>query len=96
MKRTIEILNSIFEKIKGRLLKYALFKIFGKVIGGFWGFLATEIGGRLIDKVIKPIYKYTIRKIYVAYKARQFKKSGEKVEEAKNENEFDDSFDDLN
>jgi len=95
MKRVIEYSRRLFEAIRGRLIKFALLKIFGRVIGGFWGFIATEVLGRIIDKIIKPGYKWAVRKLYVAYQKTKFKKKAVKVEEAKNENDFDNSFDDL-
>lgn len=76
-------------------MKVALFKIFGRVLGGPWGWIATEIGERLFTKVLKPLYQLTLRKVRVYIKKKTFKKKGKRVEEAKNENDFDSSFDDL-
>lgn len=95
MKRIIEILNSIFETFKGRIIKFALIKIFGRVVGGVKGYIITKIVGRLVDKVIKPAYKWATRKTYIFFKKFKFKKAGKKVEEAESENDFNDSFDDL-
>lgn len=93
--KIVEISKLIFEKLKGRIIQFALFKIFGRVIGGFWGFVATEIGGRLLDKALKPAWNWIVRKIFVKIKKTEVKKKGEKVEQAKTENDFDSSFDDL-
>lgn len=95
MKKIIEYSKVLFDNLRGRIIKFALLKIFGRVIGGFWGFLATEIIGRVVDKFLKPVYNWAIRKVYVYVNKINIKKKAVKVEEAKNENDFDRSVDDL-
>jgi len=95
VKGVIEYSRKLFIVLRGRIVAIALFKIFGRVIGGIWGIIATEIVGRLVDKIIKPIYKWSIRKLHVYHQSFNFKKKAIKLEEAKDEKSFNNSFDDL-
>ena len=95
MKDFVNWTNLIFEKLKGRIVKFALFKIFGRVLGGFWGFVATEIGERTFEKILKPSFNWIVRKIHVQLKKIETRRKARRVEEAKNESDFDRSFDDL-
>jgi len=95
MKKIIEYSKALFDNLRGRAIKFALLKIFGRTIGGVYGWMATEIIGRIIDKLLKPIYKWGIRKLYVHINKAKIKKKATKVEESKNEDDFDHAVDDL-
>lgn len=75
-------------------LKQILLKLL-KVGGGFKGMLASQAIDLAIEKVIKPIYQYVARKFKRLKKSQEIKKPISKYEESKNEQDFNNNFDDL-
>lgn len=95
MNKWIEISRAIFDQVKAYLIKGALLKIFGRVIGGFWGWIATSILGKVIEKYARPLWQKIIRGTYVFFKKIKFKKNAKKLEESESESDFDTNFDNL-
>lgn len=75
----------------GTLLKRYL----PKLAGGIWGTLITFFGGIVFDKLLKPVYDLVIRKSKAAINRLKRKPRARDLEEADNENDFNDSFDNM-
>ena len=70
-------------------------KFLPKVISGPWGWIISFVGEKLFDKVLRPAWNFLMIKIYAFTNWMLRKKRVERFEKAKNETDFDDSFDDL-
>ena len=93
--KIFEKLKSSWPTIRTWLAKTILKKIFPKVISGPWGWIVTLIVEKLFDQYLKPKWNLILSKAKATIKKMQRKKKVKDFEEAKNETDFDRSFDDL-
>lgn len=77
------------------LVKFLLSKVFPKMVGGPWSWLAMFFGKRIFDNYIKPSWFWLLRKGYALTRKWKRKAKAERLENADNETDFDDSFDDM-
>lgn len=88
-------LKSIWPVVRTWLVKTLLKKYLPKLISGPWGWIVTIFGEKLFDKAIKPAWNWLNRKAYAITQKWKRKPKAKRLENAKTENEFDDSFDDM-
>lgn len=93
---------SYFKKIKlfwptarTWLVKTLLKKYLPKLLTGPWGWIVTIFGEKLFDRVLKPSWDFIWRKAHSSWSKFKRRKKAKKLEEAKNESDFDDAFDDM-
>ena len=77
------------------VIKFALKKIFGAVVGGIKGFIATYIIGKLWDKWLKAPTLWLGRKIPIWIKRPFRKKKAKKLQGAKSEEDVDSAVDNM-
>ena len=70
-------------------------KVLGSTVGGFKGFLAKWLFGKLWDKIIKPLFLKGLRKATTAINRYKYKRKAKELNDADTKSEFDSATDDL-
>ena len=78
--------------IRKYFLKYGLFFI-GKRLAGPWGFIASKALPLFLDKIVRPIWLMTGRKISKYFRKKKGKKQAKEIRDAETN---DDVFDSIN
>lgn len=87
--------ESILNWLKEVFKKEAIKRMFGSAISGVKLFLAVTALNYIWKKYLGPAIRYLFRKIEIYFKRIKYNKKAERLENAKNENEFDSAADDL-
>ena len=88
-------LKSFWPTVRTWLVKTLLKKYLPKIVSGPWGWVVTFFGEKLFDKVLKPGWNWVTRKAYALTRKWKRKSKAKKLENAKTESDFDDSFDNM-
>ena len=89
------IRHTIEKWLRKLVIKFALKKIFGALVGGIKGFIASYILGKLWDRILKPAVLWLGRKVPIWIKRPFRKKKAKALQEAKSEADVDSAVDDL-
>lgn len=90
-----EIKDTAFRFAEKYLYKWLIKKVFGGAIGGVKGWIVSKLYNYGWKKVIKPFLLSLFRKGEVAHQKKKNEKNLKELNEAKTEQEFDNSVDNL-
>jgi len=88
-------LKNAWPSIRTWVVRFLLTRFLPKVFAGPWGWVVAFFSHKIFDKVLQPTWNFLTRKAYAISRRFFRKKKVEKFENAKNENDFDDSFDNM-